>query len=296
MLCPISLCIGTYLIKLTDKMITIFPIKITFIFIGVIGTVISFLLSGINMKTIKEAVKIEINPLDMIIGCGDKFVHLVSKFGWASFFRILLNLIIPGSGTLTLLCKYGCNICLFLTSVIQFFGGVFFFENIYIYINGECNSELYEKLFMDVLETTQKNPNDYTYFITVFNYFYTMGLCFYLSGFFLIITLDYIPKIYELEEYASAISYFFLAALTGGAGYVLYFRAFLEYFKFYKWTNELVGLLILSVGGFVTFGGFFYVLFFWEIASKACKIAFPISYFAVVGSNIIKEFKYYASI
>ena len=123
MFCPISLCIGTYLIKLTDKMITIFPIKITFIFIGAIGTFISFVLSAINKKTITEAIKIKINPLDMIIGCGKNFSHLISTFGWASFFRILMNLIIPGSGTFTLLCKYGCSLCIILTSIIQFFWG-----------------------------------------------------------------------------------------------------------------------------------------------------------------------------
>ena len=184
MLCPISLCIGTYLIKLTDKMITIFPIKITFIFIGAIGTFISFVLSAINKKTITEAIKIKINPLDMIIGYGENFSHLISTFGWASFFRILMNWIIPGSGTFTLLCKYGCSLCLILTSIIQFFGGVFFFISISILITGECNSEAYEKLFIKVLETTQEDLNDYTYFTTVFNYFYTMGLCFYLSGFF----------------------------------------------------------------------------------------------------------------
>jgi hypothetical protein len=95
-----------------------------------------------------------------------------------------MNWIIPGSGTFTLLCKYGCSLCLILTSIIQFFGGVFFFISISILITGECNSEAYEKLFIKVLETTQEDLNDYTYFTTVFNYFYTMGLCFYLSGFF----------------------------------------------------------------------------------------------------------------
>ena len=50
MLCPITLCIGTYLTKLTDKMITIFSFKITLIFLGSFGIIISFLLSGINKK------------------------------------------------------------------------------------------------------------------------------------------------------------------------------------------------------------------------------------------------------
>ena len=55
MICPFSLGIGIYLVKLTDKMFTIFPIKITFIFIGGTGVIISFILSGINKKTILEA-------------------------------------------------------------------------------------------------------------------------------------------------------------------------------------------------------------------------------------------------
>ena len=84
-----------------------------------------------------------------------------------------------------------------------------------------------------------------------------------------------------------------MAALTGGTGFVLFFAAFLYYFRFYKWLNEIVGLLILSVGGFVSFGGFVYVLFFWNIAST-CKIAFPLSYFACIESYSIKELEYYS--
>ena len=72
-----------------------------------------------------------------------------------------------------------------------------------------------------------------------------------------------------------------------------FLQAFLYHFRFYKWLNEIIGLLILSVGGFVSFGGFVYVLFFWNIASKACKIAFPLSYFACIGSYSIKELEYY---
>ena len=86
MLCPITLCIGTFLTKLTDKMITIFSFKITLIFLGSFGTIISFLLSGINQKTIIESVNTLVNPLDMIIGCGTNFVHLISEFGMGFIF------------------------------------------------------------------------------------------------------------------------------------------------------------------------------------------------------------------
>ncbi len=129
MLCPITFCIGTYLIKLTDKMITIFPFKITLIFLGSFGIIISFLLSGINKKTVIESVNTLVNPLDMIIGCGTNFIHLVSEFGWVSFFRLLLNMIIPGIGTLTLLKKYGFSFGIIFASILQFFGGGFFCFN-----------------------------------------------------------------------------------------------------------------------------------------------------------------------
>ena len=126
MLCPISLCIGTYLSKLTGKMVSLFPIKITFIFLGLFGIIISFILSGINRKTIIESIRTLVNPLDMIIGCGTNFIHLVSEFGWVSFFRLLLNMIIPGVGTLTLLKKYGFSFGIIFASILQFFGGGFF--------------------------------------------------------------------------------------------------------------------------------------------------------------------------
>jgi hypothetical protein len=127
MICPFSLGIGIYLVKLTDKMFTIFPIKITFIFIGGTGVIISFILSGINKKTILEAAKIKVNPLDIFLGCGDNAEHLISEFGWSSFFKIIFNMVIPGSGTLCLLCKYGCDCYIILVSLVQLFGGIFFF-------------------------------------------------------------------------------------------------------------------------------------------------------------------------
>ncbi len=70
-----------------------------------------------------------------------------------------------------------------------------------------------------------------------------------------------------------------MSLLSGGFGFIFFLGAFLEYFNMYSWANELFGLLLLAGGGFVSFGGFMYDLFFWKIASKACRIAFPISYF-----------------
>ena len=134
---------------------------------------------------------------------------------------------------------------------------------------------------MEVLETTQKNSEDYTYFTTVFNYFYTMGLCFYFSGIILILILDYAPK-RKMPVSIEELAYMTLSLLTGGLGFLLFLPAFIVYFHLDRWGNQCFAFLILifiPIGGFICFGGFLYDLFFWGIASKACRIAFPICYF-----------------
>ena len=55
MITPISLVLGLYLTKITDKMITVFPLKIALIFIGALGILISIITSGYNKKLIKDS-------------------------------------------------------------------------------------------------------------------------------------------------------------------------------------------------------------------------------------------------
>jgi hypothetical protein len=215
------------------------------------------------------------------LGCGDNAEHLISEFGWSSFFKIIFNMVIPGSGTLGLLCKYGCDCYIILVGLVQMFGGIFFFLSLRLFFTGECPSETYEKAFMDILETTQKNSEDYTYFTTVFNYFYTMGLCFYFSGIILILILDYAPE-RKMPISIEELAYMALSLLTGGLGFLLFLPAFVVYFHLDRWGNQCFAFLVLiffPIGGFICFGGFLYDLFFWGIASKACRIAFPICYF-----------------
>lgn len=74
-----------------------------------------------------------------------------------------------------------------------------------------------------------------------------------------------------------------MTLLTGGIGFSLFLEAFLIKFPFLISCNHcllvIIGILLFPIGGFVSFTGFLYDLFFWDIASKACRIAFPISYF-----------------
>jgi hypothetical protein len=55
MLTPISLILGLFLTKITSRMITVFPLKITLIFIGSLGILISIITSGYNKKLIKDS-------------------------------------------------------------------------------------------------------------------------------------------------------------------------------------------------------------------------------------------------
>ena len=72
-----------------------------------------------------------------------------------------------------------------------------FFVSINILRTGKCKFSAYEKLFFYVLKTTQNGDSyNYEYFTKVFDYFYTMGLCFYFSGIITILILDYLGKNY----------------------------------------------------------------------------------------------------
>ena len=111
--CPFSIGLGIYLYQIKSKMITLFPIKITLLFIGFLGTFISFITSGINKNKIIEsikAVKQPLNAFDIIYKCGDEVVQLNSSFNCISFSRFLGNMFIPGSGTMSLLCKMVANV------------------------------------------------------------------------------------------------------------------------------------------------------------------------------------------
>jgi predicted PurR-regulated permease PerM len=55
MLTPISLIFGLFLTKITNRMITIFPLKITFIFFGCLGILLSVITSGFNKRLIRES-------------------------------------------------------------------------------------------------------------------------------------------------------------------------------------------------------------------------------------------------
>lgn len=96
-------------------MITVFPLKITLIFVGVLGILLSIITSGFNKKLIKDSFEIfkekkeMLLPFEITFKIGGKLEVLRADFGCKSFSRLIANMIIPGSRTISLICKNECN-------------------------------------------------------------------------------------------------------------------------------------------------------------------------------------------
>ena len=290
-ICPFSIGIGVYLQYLNSKMITVFPIKITFLFIGFLGTFISFITSGINRNKIIEsikAIKQPLNAFDIIYKCGKDTFELYSSFDGASFARLIGNIILPGSGTLSLLCKYGCECGIFKIAVMQsIIGGVFFFSIILIIFKKGCT------VFNCVDENDLIKEEKYIFTVLFIDYLYTIGLCFYFSGIFLAIITDYMPHRYSDKALIRITVSFILNLFTGGLGTMLNFNFLFklmsknEHDCFTICLGYIILSAILEYGGIVCFAGTLFCIFYPNIATKACKIAFPICYSFCVLSAIV---------
>ena len=275
-LSPVSLSIGLFLTVLTKKMITLFPLKLLLIYIGVFGFIISILTSGINKSKIlevKESLEKPLKAFDIVYKCGKQLVHLNTTFGLKSFIRLLSNILIPGTGTISLMCKYDNSKCaFFLIGIIQFFIGCCFFINIILVVFQYI--PIYE-LFLVFFNL--ENTIDIKYIISFLNLLFSIGLNFYFSGLFLILISDYNQKdIHESKE-ISGIACIILNIFTGSLGTILFGNFFLTFSRKEKLYVSVFGFLIFVLGGFICFVGVQYCIFFPEV-SKACKIAYPICY------------------
>ena len=276
--CPFSIGLGVYLHKLNSKMITLFPIKITLLFIGILGTFISFITSGINKNKIIESIKTirePLNAFDIVYKCGNEMVRLNSSFDCKSLARLAGNIFIPGSGTISLLCKYGCEFGIFKIAIIQnIMGGVFFISTILIIFGKRCT----------VFNCTDENNLMYISSVIFIDYIYTIGLCFYFSGIFLIIITDYMPHRYSDKAIIRVATGITLNILTGGLGTMLFYNYIYKILlrKEESLCTKCFGYLIMSVvfefGGIICYAGTLFCIFYSDIVSKACKIAFPICY------------------
>jgi hypothetical protein len=316
MLTPISLILGLFLTKITSRMITVFPLKITLIFIGSLGILISIITSGYNKKLIKDSFDIfktkkeNLLPFQITFKVGEKLDLLRADFGCESFSRLIANMIIPGSGTLSLICKYcNCNnaCSFFLVGIIQFFIGGLFFISIILLVFQEpyVFSFFYNIIFSSDIK-------EMAILIRYVNYFYTIGLCYYFSGILLILVSDYLrgDKIENIKNELSGIAGVILNLFTGGLGTLLFLVIYGESFRPFQNNDEnelkcecdlccifcfycyvikficcnshcriIMVVLIILIGGFIGYFGTLYIIFFSDIASKASKITYPIFYF-----------------
>ena len=120
MVCPYILSAGIYLMKIVNKFINVFIIKLFLITFGAFGVIYSLIFSFLQ-KDISDS---SLNYLDereyslkAMFDIDFKFcsVHyrLKSDFGFPTIIRMIANILIPGSGIFSLLCKYGCCVGIF---------------------------------------------------------------------------------------------------------------------------------------------------------------------------------------
>jgi hypothetical protein len=221
-------------------------------------------------------------------------------------------MIIPGSGTLSLVCKNECNcnkICgLLLVGMIQFIIGGLFFISIILLVFQEPS---FFSIFYGFISSSGNNEMS-IYFIRYVNYYYVIGLCYYFSGIVLILISDYLrgDKIENIKNELSGIAGVILNLFTGGLGTLLFIVIYGESFTplcnnndenefececnlccllcFYCYLLKFICLsshcriamlvLIILICGFIGYFGTLYCIFFSDIASKASKITYPIFY------------------
>ena len=127
------------------------------------------------------------------------------------------------------------------------------------------------------------NEDKYNFVVIFIDYLYTVGLCFYFSGIFLIIITDYMPNRYSDRALIRVTVGITLNILTGGLGTMLYYNYLFKIVSrkedcITKCLGYFIFGAIIEFGGIVCFAGTLFCIFYSDFVSKACKIAFPICY------------------
>ena len=197
MFCPYILGLGIYLITIIKSVTNLLLFKIIFICIGISGTVFNLVFNILQNKLEKEENeddKINMFDINCII-CSEHY-ELKSHFGYSSIIRIIFNIIMPGSGIFSLLCKYGFTIGIFFTGIVILFSGIaFLIFIIYILLN---------KTYED---------DDIIFFV-----FFTGTLLLHLAGIIIIIISDYFPEMPERYNGLAIFALTLLNLISGGLG------------------------------------------------------------------------------
>ena len=228
MICPVIICLGAFLLKITETYTSLFPIKFTLLFIGIIGTLISFSFSKIKKNSIEASYKEKINPFDIVLTSGENIINLKSDFGISSTIRILANLILPGSGTFSSICVNCRNFCcgdnfgfcsLITIGVLQLYmGGIFFFL-LFDIITSIIHKKDNDNCFVPTLIYTENDEEYYKDCDARYNCCYAMHFLYYFSGILIIVISDYLPT---FNRFFVLSSMFILNLITGGFGTLLF--------------------------------------------------------------------------
>ena len=206
MFCPFITGFAIYLIKTINNFRMMFlVINVHLLYFGIFGSLFSIIYAFLR-KDIDNEIS---NPLDIKFNCCLLF-QKASNFGIPTIIRIIFNLILPGTGTFSLLCKkdYGCNVGIFFTSLIQFLIGVLFhLFNFYI-IAREVSGD-----------------NTISYY-PIFWSFTIFVVSFYYSGIYVILYLEYYKKWPHKYYIIGAFAMTFLNLFTGGLGDILQINNF----------------------------------------------------------------------
>ena len=255
MICPYILGTGLYLMKITENNIELYPIKFLLIFIGVMGTILSFSFSYIKRSAVVAAYKEKIKTFDIVWECHKSITNIKSDFGLSSLIRMILNLIVPGLGTYSLFFKNYCSYCccndntltltfsfkisyLFMSVIEVVYGGIFLcllftIINNILAQNSDFNITI--PLIFNVLQLRDHRELVITN-TRAFECLYSLTFFHYISGIIIIVISDYysnINIIFEAKKkkFFIIISILVLNFFTGGLGTILFMDLLL-------YTNE----------------------------------------------------------
>ncbi len=281
MICPIFICLGIYLLKITQSITDIYPIKFTLLFIGIIGTIVSFSFSFVKKNAIIASYEKNVKPFDIVMNFKENLKNLKSNFGLKSLMRILANMILPGSGTFSLIFKYKCNNCcykpylgFFFLSIYQLYSGSIFLYLILDIVLNILNISPSDNCFVPSLWYKEEDGDFYFECEGRYNCCYTLHFLFYFSGIVVIIISDYL-KIYQ--KHFVIITMLILNLFTGGFGTLLFIDLFNEPDEFglrrkiSARCETLLGISILSVP---IYYNAVYFLFFFDLEDKALLYLF----------------------
>ena len=125
MACPYFLGIGIYLTKVLKSILNLFFIKFICMYFGALGTIYSliynFLQKDVN-KDYDDDDEFENEMLDI------KFYdwNIKSNFDVYTIIKVICNLLLPGSGVLSLMYRFGCHVGIFIIGIIQLGCGLMF--------------------------------------------------------------------------------------------------------------------------------------------------------------------------